>query len=75
MRFEGVSVAHAIFFFAYPISGGGRRPARFHELFESVEVFGDSISLPMGSFEPVLRALVAVAVAGAEPGEAAAGDR
>jgi diguanylate cyclase (GGDEF)-like protein len=31
-----------------------------------VEVYADSISLPMGAFEPVLRALVAVAVAGAE---------
>ena len=34
----------------------------------------DTISLPMGAFEPVLRALVAVAVAGAgapTPGEAA----
>lgn len=40
-----------------------------------VEVFGDSISLPMGSFEPVLRALVAVAVAGAEPREAPTVDR
>ena len=30
-----------------------------------VEIFADSISLPMGTFEPVLRALVAVAVAGA----------
>ena len=32
-----------------------------------VEVYGDPISLPMGAFEPVLRALVAVAVAGAVP--------
>jgi diguanylate cyclase (GGDEF)-like protein len=40
-----------------------------------VEVFGDSISLPMGAFEPVLRALVAVAVAGASPGEQPATDR
>lgn len=31
-----------------------------------VEVYGDPISLPMGSFEPVLRSLVAVAVAGAQ---------
>ena len=30
-----------------------------------VEIYADSISLPMGTFEPVLRALVAVAVAGA----------
>jgi hypothetical protein len=30
-----------------------------------VEVYADPISLPMGAFEPVLRALVAVAVAGA----------
>ena len=30
-----------------------------------VEIFADTISLPMGTFEPVLRALVAVAVAGA----------
>lgn len=31
-----------------------------------VEVYGDPISLPMGSFEPVLRSLVAVAVAGSQ---------
>ena len=30
-----------------------------------VEIYADTISLPMGTFEPVLRALVAVAVAGA----------
>ncbi|HEX7187329.1 MAG TPA: sensor domain-containing diguanylate cyclase [Actinomycetes bacterium] len=30
-----------------------------------VEIYADQISLPMGGFEPVLRALVAVAVAGA----------
>jgi len=30
-----------------------------------VEVYADSISLPMGTFEPVLRSLVAVAVSGA----------
>jgi len=40
-----------------------------------IEVFGDSISLPMGAFEPVLRALVAVAVAGAGPAGRPAGDR
>lgn len=33
-----------------------------------VEVYADPISLPMGTFEPVLRALVAVAVTGARPG-------
>jgi hypothetical protein len=40
-----------------------------------VEIFGDSISLPMGAFEPVLRALVAVAVAGADPGAVPKSDR
>jgi hypothetical protein len=40
-----------------------------------VEVFGDSISLPMGAFEPVLRALVAVAVTGAIPGGRPGPDR
>ena len=40
-----------------------------------VEVFGDSISLPIGAFEPVLRALVAVAVAGASPGGRVGTDR
>jgi diguanylate cyclase (GGDEF)-like protein len=40
-----------------------------------VEVFGDSISLPMGAFEPVLRALVAVAVAGADPAATPTPDR
>ncbi|MGH8969440.1 MAG: sensor domain-containing diguanylate cyclase [Actinomycetes bacterium] len=34
-----------------------------------VEVYGDSISLPMGAFEAVLRGLVAVAVAGAVPAD------
>jgi hypothetical protein len=35
-----------------------------------VEIYADPISLPMGAFEPVLRSLVAVAVAGAASGTA-----
>ena len=54
------------------VVGGGARDAAGGWL---VEVFGDSISLPMGAFEPVLRALVAVAVAGASPGERPDTDR
>jgi diguanylate cyclase (GGDEF)-like protein len=44
------------------VLGAGARDGRDGWL---VEVYADPISLPMGAFEPVLRALVAVAVSGA----------
>jgi diguanylate cyclase (GGDEF)-like protein len=39
-----------------------------------VEIYTDSISLPLAGFEPVLRSLVALAVTGASPGRPPGGD-